>query len=158
MKLSDQVGDEVWCQLMIGNDMKQAPINIVIYSTTKVADDLFGGILTKLILSMFCWRSLLFKEPFRASIPGRFADHSPKTGKLHPSQHVQHVTPPCNCINGIIQELTRSGNANAEVINQRSHHLGNPLESRDDSLPVLGPRLQHSPELAARVLPALVPR
>jgi len=43
---------------MIGNDMKQAPINIVIYSTTKVADDLFGGILTKLILSMFCWRSL----------------------------------------------------------------------------------------------------
>jgi hypothetical protein len=44
------------------------------------------------------------------------------------------------------------------VIDQRSHHLGNRLESGDDSLPVLGPRLQHSPELAARVLPALVPR
>jgi hypothetical protein len=65
--------------------------------------------------------------------------------------------PPRNCINGILQEPIRSGNTNAEVIDQRSHHLGNRLESGDGSLPVLGPRLQHSPELAACVLPALVP-
>jgi len=55
LKLSDQVGDELWCQLMIGNDIKQATSNIVVHSTTKVADDLLSDILTKLILSMFSW-------------------------------------------------------------------------------------------------------